>query len=456
MKIGNFEITWGKKARKEIPKQIFFTGGWTGLPDDLESYIENGYNTNAAVYAIITLKARKFASVPRYVYEIKDSQAYKRYKALLSDIKNVNLYRLEKSRDEAIREIKNGHPLQALLDRPNKYESAQTYLEKAAVFKFAAGFSSSYINTGLGKEPLELEILPSQHINIVPDGTLHGIKSFNLIMNSKVEFMREQVLYWSYPNYSYNSSGEHLYGLSPVKAALKDIDANSQGKVGQAAMFTNQGAKAAIYDKSGETTSAQAETTRDRIDEIINNNARAGSVTFLNGDMGLLQFGMSSTDLQLIQAIGLTKRELCNVWQVPPILMAIEDPTYSNLQEARKDFVTNSVWPECTSFDDQIKMQLLPMYGNDKTITVASDISALPEMQDDMKQMADIFATLPVIIPNDILEAFKFDRQTDPNMEKVYIKNGYSTLEDMNVQPSADLGQVQQDLANQGLKDYGK
>lgn len=454
MRIGNLRITWGKKAAKPLPLQVYQTMGFSGIPDDLESYIENGLLGNSTVYTILAIKSRKFASVPRFAYEVKDSKAFKRFKCLSRDITPKGLYALEKAQNDAMREIE--HPVIKLLDKPNKYQSGSAYLEQYSTFKFASGFGASYINTGLNDngEPLELEVLPSQHINIVPDGTLNGIASFKLVMNKIVDLPAEKVMYWAYPNYNYDSLGSHLYGLSPIKAALKDIGASNAGKTAQENMFKHQGAKGAIYDKTGESNFDQAEQTRARIDEIINNNAEAGKLTFLNGDMGLLQFGMSSGDLELIKALGMTKNELCNIWQVPPVLLSPDYSTYNNIENARKDFVTNSIWPECVSFDGLVNSRIIPKYGKDKTIIVSSDISALPEMQDDMKQMAEIFSSLPVMIPNNILEAFKYDKSNDPNMDKVYVKQGYVTLDEMNAQPSGDLGGIQNELNNAGLNDY--
>src|SRR5437868_5743709 len=65
--------------------------------------------------------------------------------------------------------------------------------------------------------------------------------------------------------------------------------------------------------------------------------------------------------------------------------------------------------------------------------TVDCDLSGISELQPDFKLLAETFATSPIFRPNDILEALKFGRSEDPNMEKYYIKSGYQSLDDLNM-----------------------
>ena len=55
-------------------------------------------------------------------------------------------------------------------------------------------------------------------------------------------------------------------------------------------------------------------------------------------------------------------------------------------------------------------------------------------MQANYKEMADTFAALPIMLPNEILRAFRlpFD-ELDANLSKVYIKQGYEDIEAMNI-----------------------
>lgn len=75
------------------------------------------------------------------------------------------------------------------------------------------------------------------------------------------------------------------------------------------------------------------------------------------------------------------------------------------------------------------------------------DISDVPELQEDMLAKANVYATMPVIIPNEVREGLGYDKLDDPMMDKPLIKSGYMTLEDyMSVE---DLP-ITEDYANTG------
>ena len=59
------------------------------------------------------------------------------------------------------------------------------------------------------------------------------------------------------------------------------------------------------------------------------------------------------------------------------------------------------------------------------------DISDITELQKDMRDKAETYARLPVIVPNEVREGMGWDRIDDPMMDKPLVKAGYYPIEDL-------------------------
>jgi HK97 family phage portal protein len=77
----------------------------------------------------------------------------------------------------------------------------------------------------------------------------------------------------------------------------------------------------------------------------------------------------------------MSRVEICNVFQVPPELIGIQDQkTYSNYQEARKAFYTETVLPLMDRLCDDLNNWLVPVFGDNLILDYDKDeIEALQE-----------------------------------------------------------------------------
>jgi len=82
---------------------------------------------------------------------------------------------------------------------------------------------------------------------------------------------------------------------------------------------------------------------------------------------------------------------------------------------------------------------------NTGTLVIASDISQISELQDDMRDMAAIFSSLPIMSPNVIAAAYGWPIEETEENKAWYIRQGYTKMTDM-----ADFGEIE------NIGDYGK
>jgi len=70
---------------------------------------------------------------------------------------------------------------------------------------------------------------------------------------------------------------------------------------------------------------------------------------------------------------------------LPAVLFDVDTSSYNNYQNAMRDLITNTIIPMCCQLRDELNKWLVPRYGEDAFIDF--DITALPEMQQDMERM---------------------------------------------------------------------
>jgi len=73
---------------------------------------------------------------------------------------------------------------------------------------------------------------------------------------------------------------------------------------------------------------------------------------------------------------------------LPQVLFDTDTTSYNNYQNALRDMMTNTIIPLCSELRDELNRWLLPMYGED--VYIDFDITAIPEMQQDMERMTRI------------------------------------------------------------------
>jgi hypothetical protein len=105
--------------------------------------------------------------------------------------------------------------------------------------------------------------------------------------------------------------------------------------------------------------------------------------------------------------------------------------TESNVKEMRKDMYTNAIIPNVLRVCNALTYGTQDIFGQGKC--VRPELSEIPELQQDMKDKATAWAALPAFIPNEMRESMGMDQLDDPQADLLYIKNGYTLLDDLNI-----------------------
>ena len=328
-------------------------------PEKDDTYINKGYMFNSTVYSIVNLIAKTASSIPFQVYEIKNENELKKYKAMTSGLMNGNI--LHKSllqRKHALAELDNTD-LHKLLERPNPAQSYSSWIQEIIAFGKLTGNRYIYgIKPESGPNQSkwqELYVLPSQSVEINSNGIFEPVSGYSLDYSGQYKIEADDICHIKDFNPFYDGTGSHLYGMSPLKAGLRSLDTNNAAVTTGAKYLQNQTSRGVLMSDEG-------------------------------------------ADVSLIEQYNASIKDLCNVYSVPVQLLNNTDTsTHNNMVEAKKTLYQNAVIPELNKIKDELNRWLVPSFG--ENLYLDFDYSNIAELQEEMdsvvKQMGSAWWTTP-------------------------------------------------------------
>lgn len=393
-----FLIGSGEQAIRNAFNQAFFLGGgFTEYDTEGKSYIEKGYNINSIVYSIINQQATKSASIPFSIKRIEDEPSMRKLQQIRLATKGD--YTVQQTVRKLLLEDKafSDEVIPLPLIAPN---ITQTWTEFIALYKtFLKLTGNVYIyilspkegpNTG---KPLQIYILPSHLIQIVikPKIDLLGIespvKSYILTEgNHFVEFMAEDVIHIKYPNPNYSESGEHLYGQSPLRAALRNILSSNTAIDLNIRTLKSGGAFGFVHGTKMALTEKQAKELKERLKEMNESPELLAKIAGISAEVGFTRMSLTSEELQPFSYLEYDENQIAKV-----LSWSIDDGKRSDfggtINELRKQRITDNIQPDLELLAEAINTEFLTRFkGFEKTV-IEFDYTELPEMQTDIKDL---------------------------------------------------------------------
>lgn len=439
-----------KKALTNVFNEAFFAylgGGWTRYDHKGLTYIDKGYNENPDVFAIVSQIARKFSSVPGILKEVKDAKSAKQLKSLyaksLSPQEFIKKIRLEtKAFGDDMKEIDDP------MERPNYYQSETEYQALWETFMLLTGNAyqwilspSDGINAG---RPIERFLLPAHLVQIVVRDNWQGDMNQDpishyiiLIGNTMIRFEREDVIHSRFPNPNYDLSGSHLYGHSPVKAALRDLQLSNATIDHNNSTMNNGGVYGFIHAKDGQTplTNTQAEELKSRLIQMQGSKDALGRIAGASAPLGFTQVSVDTDKMQPHTYSDAAQKHIANClgWST---LLLNTDAKYDNLDAAWIMAISNRISPDLQIYEDALNTYYYPRFKELKNAKITFDVSELPEMQGDMKELCEwlsIALDNGAISPDEFRVAIKYPALNTPEMKQHYLKSGLTPIEDVAV-----------------------
>lgn len=402
---------------------------------DSRKAIEKGYAQILAIFAIVNKDAAKFGCIPRYVYDVKSIESGKgakvvsgsRFTDLLKLLKQPNPYQTQSEFYEGARIMyKNTGEAFIWL---NRGDVAQKMVEKNGNIEFI-----DRTDQEIDRMPvLEMYVLPSGFVGIIPDpDNVFGCLGYWFDINGNKKFIRKgDIIHWKRHNPVFDPvTGDHLHGLAPNTVGNDTITEHREIIKSSRRMFKNDGVKAIMIDESGawqDYTESQRDAMTDKMNEKLNSNDLKGAIATLGGKWNYVAIAQKSVDLDMIAAKRFTWQELCFLYDIP-FEFFDTNTKYNNAGERQKQWVSNTIIPACQLLDEKMTSALSMAFNVEELIKICSDPTQLPEMQKDLKTMAEAFEKMWYVSPNQKLVAMGYEPIDDKTFDEPWIPPGTKPL----------------------------
>lgn len=414
--------------------RAFYTavgGGFTQYEYKNKEYLEKGYGMNSTVYSVISQMSTKTASIPFYVKKIKATQQKHRLDSLKRTTKG--LYTPQQELKKMILESKayDEKILDFPMERPNTLQTWGELLLLYKTFLRTTGNAYFYMLRPSEREnapPQQVYILPSHMVQIVLRSDADTLSDENPISHyvltegeTFTPFRCEDVIHVKMANPFYDKNGSHLYGLSPLRAALRNIQSSNEAMDNNIKTLSNNGAFGFIHGKSIPLTPTQAQELKERLREMDSSKDRMANVAGMSAEVGFTRISLTTDELKPFDFLKYDEKQICNVLGWSDKLLNNDDGAkYDNVNSFRQQVITDNILPDLQLLESAFNSYFLPLFKGYEGTILEFDISELPEMQSDVEKLSAWLKDAldrGVINRNEYRSAIKYPESEDKSLD---------------------------------------
>jgi len=245
------------------------------------------------------------------------------------------------------------HSLLSLVRRPNAAQGRAELME--CLFGQLLLSGNAYVEAVAGESglPLELHVLRSDRMSVVPGADGWPVAYEYAVAGKKHRFDATGPVSPVCHIKTFHPQDDH-YGFAPMQAAAMAVDVHNAASRWSKALLDNAARPSgALVWKGSDGQGFMAEDQFRRLSDEIEANYQgarnAGRPMVLEGGLDWKPMGFSPSDMEFQKTKEAAAREIALAYGVPPMLLGIQgDATYANYQEANRAFYRLTVLPLAT------------------------------------------------------------------------------------------------------------
>lgn len=260
------------------------------------------------------------------------------------------LYRLEQDGRERV----FNHSVDFLLNEmPNRNQTPYQFKYTMMRHCLLNGNAYAVIEWDKQGEPLSLTPYPPSAVNI--QRLVDGSYRYQITdLSGKVKtYLQDEILHLRH------SSDDGFMGRSPIAICRETVGLGlAQQRHGSSVMKNGLMASGIITTGKwfNESTSKKVEESLARYYGAKN----AGKTPILEGEIDYKQLGMTNQDAEWLQSRTFTIGDIARIFNISPIfLQEYSNSSYSNFSEASRAFLSQTLRPWLTNFEQQLKDALI-------------------------------------------------------------------------------------------------
>ena len=292
-------------------------------------------------------------------------------------------------------ELEN-HELISLLERPNPLQSGGEYFQSLYSYLMISGNSYLLRDTDNETPPRELYLLRPDRIKIKSSSSMipefycyivdwQTVREYPIDQNTGRGQLK-QIKLWN--------PLDDFYGCSPMLACAYNIDQHNLAGLHNVALLKNGCTPSGMlkFEPKDETGMSATLTDDQRarllqdLEERFQGSHNSGRPMLLEGNFDYQQLGLNPKDMDFLELLNLSAREIALCFGVPAQLIGIpEANTYSNMETAKLALYEETVIPLLTRVESDLNEFLSPLYNGD--ISIKYDLTSIPAMAEKTKQV---------------------------------------------------------------------
>jgi HK97 family phage portal protein len=412
---------------------------------NIEKYVDSGYNINADVYSIVEQISNKLISIPYYIKEVKDVGTNTKMNRLLKSANYMpNLPQKLKAAQMETKALSYGE-FEMPFAKPNPNQEWNEFFKLTETFFKLTGsffwYKLAPKDGAQAGEPIQLYCLPAHkmEIELKRDADMLSIENpidyYKLADgNVSVKFQTDEIIHVGVSNPNFGLSGEHLYGHSPLRAVWKSILASNKGLDLNIEMLKNAGVFGFIHSKGSNFNVEQGKAIKDRLLEAKSSKAELSNIMGASTDMGFTRISLTPEELQSFAFLKYNQKQICNALGWSDTLLNNDDGGKHDKQELElRRVLTNTIIPDAKIIEHAFNTQVLANIKSYKGKCLIFDYKELAEMQEDIEVMSKWCGDL---VDKGIMNRLTAQRMMrlpeseDPLMEMYTVKDDIMSLED--------------------------
>lgn len=179
-------------------------------------------------------------------------------------------------------------------------------------------------------------------------------------------------------------------GMSPMTPSTLDWRSNTEGKRWNFSLLKRGGRPSGILSINKTLDKETLQRIREDADSKFGGAENAGKMMVLqnvDGGMEWIETSTSPKDADWIEGMQHMERNISKAYQVPSeMLNDGATKTYSNYEEARKAFYTETVIPHAKDIKADLNMWLLPLFNAVGELIITFDKTKIEALQEDMQK----------------------------------------------------------------------
>lgn len=275
------------------------------------------------------------------------------------------------------------HPVLELVGRPNGAQGRAELFEALYGQLLLSGNAYLEVVGGESGLPLELHVLRSDRMSLVPGADGWPVAYEYAVGGRKHRFDMTGALPPICHIKSFHPQDDH-YGLSPMQAAATAVDVHNAASRWSKALLDNAArpSGAIVYRGADGQASLSEEQYQRLQDEMLSYHqgaANAGRPMLLEGGLDWKPMGFSPSDMEFQKTKEAAAREIALAFGVPPMLLGIPgDAAYANYQEANRAFYRLTVLPLATKVSAAVS-EFLSRFAGER-VALKPDLDQVPAL----------------------------------------------------------------------------